>query len=386
MIEQTKQTFQSASAALSPLEKALLHHSDQAIAVFDMDMNYRNLNLIWRSSYNLGVEKDVIGKNFYDLFPSLKKQRPDWVKSIKKALKGEKILNQQDILTKNNGITEIFLYSLVPLFENQKQVGLIMMTEFIAKSREQEASALDKQKMEALGKLASGVAHEVNNFLQPILTYTQLLERLCRPNMPEKGAKYFDYIKRNIAQAAAIIENTLIFSKSDQTDTQDINLTEQMDSVLEFTTQYLPKTMGVTLHKPQGADPLIVNISLTGLQQILINLFLNARDASEEQGHITISYGLYIQTKKAHGKLDLKPGPYFYCSVGDNWPGMSKEVMAHIFEPFYTTKGLGKGTGLGLSIIFGLIKKWRGVINVESEEGKGTCFTFYIPLQNEVSA
>jgi PAS domain S-box-containing protein len=235
-------------------------------------------------------------------------------------------------------------------------------------------------KMEAVGQLAGGVAHEFNNFLGIIMGYSHLLDEHAAAN--ETLSKSVAEIKAATAHAASLTRQLLAFSRKQvlQLKVLDIN-----QSVAE---------MGQLLRRLIGADIELVTVlwpelgaaraDSAQIQQILINLAVNARDAMPQGGRVVIeTANVELDEDYAERNFDVTPGPYVMLAVMDDGLGMDAETQAHIFEPFFTTKEQGKGTGLGLSMIHGIVKQSGGHIAVESAVGKGTTFRIYLPQVND---
>jgi PAS domain S-box-containing protein len=259
----------------------------------------------------------------------------------------------------------------------------VMLRDISVRKRTEE-QLRQTQKMEAVGRLAGGIAHEFNNYLAIIMGYTELLERetvgneSLRPNLSEiKGANQ---------KVASLTRQLLAFGRK-----QVIELTEvDLNSTVWETHKLLRRLIPVTIElipKLQG-DLGKVKADPAQVQQILINLVLNARDSLPEGGG-----KIFIETEEvdldpeyASRQLDVQPGRYVMLSVEDTGIGMDHETLSHIFEPFFTTKEEGKGTGLGLSTTYGIVKQSGGHLTVASVPGKGSTFRIYLPKQADSGA
>ncbi|MGD9162249.1 MAG: PAS domain S-box protein [Desulfobacteraceae bacterium] len=240
------------------------------------------------------------------------------------------------------------------------------------------------QKMESVGRLAGGVAHDYNNMLTVIMGRAEVAL-----SMADKETPYYTHIQEilNAAQRSAdITKQLLAFARKQTIDPKVLNLNETLDGMLKMLKHLIGEDIELSF-KP-GQDIWAVIIDPSQLDQILVNLCVNARDAIEETGKITIeteNIALdYDYTSRHKGS---NQGEYVLLSFKDNGIGIDKDTLQNIFEPFFTTKGPGKGTGLGLSTVYGIIKQNHGFINVESDSGKGTVFQIYLPrekLQSEV--
>jgi signal transduction histidine kinase len=230
------------------------------------------------------------------------------------------------------------------------------------------------QKMEAVGRLAGGVAHDFNNLLTIISGYAHLLAS------SEVAAEEVRRTALEIVQAAGrateLTQQLLTFSRRQVPEPKSLDL-NQLIARME---SWLRRTVGerVELQLNLRPGPAAVVADPGQVEQVLINLALNARDAMPEGGRLTIETDT-VEILERHGPVDLAPGSYVMLSIKDNGTGMDAAVRSRAFEPFFTTKEPGKGTGLGLSIVYGIVKEHHGEIAVESEPGRGTCVTIYFP-------
>jgi PAS domain S-box-containing protein len=243
-----------------------------------------------------------------------------------------------------------------------------------------ETQLQQSRKMEAVGRLAGGIAHDFNNLLTIITGYTDLA--LSRPAVPLELRGDIERIENAAARAAALVRQLLAFSRKQvlQPKILDLNsivvnldklLRRLMDDNIEMTTSVRQNVGKVK------ADP-------AQIEQVLMNLVVNARDAMPHGGRIVIeTANVDLDSTYADGHATVKPGRYVMLAVSDTGVGMDRETAAHIFEPFYTTKESGRGTGLGLSTVYGIVKQSGGYIWVYSEVGKGSSFKVYLPRVEE---
>ncbi len=235
---------------------------------------------------------------------------------------------------------------------------------------------LHAQKMEAVGTLAGGIAHDFNNLLQVILGFSELLLTLKK----EDDAEYADLQKifHAAKNGAELVQRLLTFSRKVEPRPISLNLNRQIVQVEKLLRRTIPKMIDIEMDL---ADDLAeVNADPTQMEQVLMNLAVNARDAMPDRGRIKIATGnttLDEEYCKVHVGAD--PGEYVVLTVSDTGHGMDKEIMEHVFEPFYTTKELGRGTGLGLSMVYGIVRQHGGHITCESEAQAGTTFNIYLP-------
>lgn len=240
------------------------------------------------------------------------------------------------------------------------------------------------QKLEAIGQLTGGIAHDFNNILGIIVGNLELGLRRAEPG--SKLAGYFEKAHSAAARATRTTQQLLSFSR--QKDYYSESLTCELNTAVKDVEALLQGSMtkGVELTIRPLPSPLKAHVDVGDLQDALINLAVNARDAMNNRGTLTISLDeIHLQKNSyAPGLADLPCGRYGVISVADSGPGIPEEVKSRIFEPFFTTKPKGQGTGLGLAMVYGFVKRSRGDINVYSETGVGTCFRLYIPLLEDM--
>jgi len=256
----------------------------------------------------------------------------------------------------------------------------IAIKQDVTEQKELERQLYQAQKMEAVGQLAGGVAHDFNNLLGVILGYSEILEEQFAPSDPNR--KKVEQVRKAAVRAALLTRQLLAFSRQQvlQPVVMDLNaIVVDADKMLSRLISEDIKL--VTILQPHLGK---VKADSTQIEQIIMNLAVNARDAMPQGGTLTIETSeVDLDESLARQHAGGKPGPYVRLTVSDTGIGINKEILAHIFEPFFTTKGVGKGTGLGLSTVYGIVKQSGGYIWVNSEPGQGTTFTIYLPRIEE---
>jgi len=239
-----------------------------------------------------------------------------------------------------------------------------------------QAQLLQSQKMEAIGQLAGGVAHDFNNLLTGILGNIALMRSSLLPADPL--LENLNAAETAARQAADLTKGLLTFSRRAMVLPVPMNITVALNATLVLLKQSLPATMKIVRDYEQTTWNVLVDQSQ--ITQILLNLAVNARDAMRDKGTLTIrARNVTVDTAYVHEHHYARTGEFVHLSVTDTGPGMSSEIMQHLFEPFHTTKPTGSGTGLGLSIVYGAVKQADGWITAGSTEGVGVTFDIYLP-------
>jgi two-component system, cell cycle sensor histidine kinase and response regulator CckA len=233
------------------------------------------------------------------------------------------------------------------------------------------------QKIESIGRLAGGIAHDFNNLLTPILGYAELLKlELCAESSQYRKV---DLISQAGEKAKILIRQLLGFGRQQLLEMKTVEVNAVVQQFYEILRRTIRENIEIKLTLCSGTFG--VRADVNQLEQIIMNLAINAQDAIEDKGSISIETApVTLNLEYARQHADVTPGEYLMLAVSDSGCGMSEETLSHIFEPFFTTKGIGKGTGLGLATIYGLVKQHSGHLWVGSEAGKGTTFKVYLPV------
>ena len=245
-----------------------------------------------------------------------------------------------------------------------------------------------QERLAVVGQMAAGVAHDFNNIVASITLYAQLVLRV--PDLPADVQKRIEAIVTQSGRAANLVQQILDFSRRSTLQRQAISLVHFVHQNVELVQHSLPDTIQVSfdIASLQAGVNDVVEIDGGRLQQVLLNLALNARDAMPEGGTLqfTLARLQHEEAMPLHSSGELRAGEWLRIEVADSGTGIKAEDLPHIFEPFFTTKGIGLGSGLGLSQVWGLIKQHNGEIDVRTAVGVGTTFTIYLPASNAVLA
>lgn len=248
--------------------------------------------------------------------------------------------------------------------------------------RQVEAQFRQSQKMEAIGQLAGGVAHDFNNILAAMMIQAELA--VTCEGVPADAAGFLLDIEACVERAASLTRQLLAFSRRQVIQPRRLNLNESVTCLGKMLRRILGED--VKLELELHPTPLLIQADAGMLDQVLMNLVVNARDAMPQGGRLSVETTECLLTaEEVRGNPDVSPGRHICLRVSDSGQGIAPEILPHIFEPFFTTKEVGKGTGLGLATVFGIVKQHRGLINVTSQVGQGTRFEILLPIDEAAS-
>jgi two-component system cell cycle sensor histidine kinase/response regulator CckA len=257
-----------------------------------------------------------------------------------------------------------------------KHYGRIWTFRDITEQRKMEGQFRQSQKMEAIGQLAGGVAHDFNNILAVIQLQADLLK--ADGNLSPAQLEFADEIGTSAQRAAALTRQLLLFSRKETLQLRDLDLNQSINNM----TKMLRRILGedIQMQFKFAIRTLFIHADAGMMDQILMNLAVNSRDAMPKGGRLVIeTSAVDFDESVRHQSTQARPGSFVCLSVSDTGCGIAPEILPRIFEPFFTTKDVGKGTGLGLATIFGIVQQHQGWINVYSEGGHGTAFRIYLP-------
>ncbi|MBF2063961.1 MAG: response regulator [Calothrix sp. C42_A2020_038] len=355
-------------------QAALLDVATDAIFV----CNLKNQILFWNKAAERlygWKEEEALGKQTIQLW------REDSVSQFQSAfntlLKNGAWEGELKQTTKSgNQIVVESRWTLVPEFDSKAQAILVVNTD-ITQKKQLETQFFRAQRLESIGTLASGIAHDLNNVLAPILMTAQLLESQLKD---ERSKKLLPILISNAKRGANLVKQVLSFTRGiegERTMTQIKHLITEIQQIIKET---FPKSIQVTTNISPKLWTVLGNA--TQLHQVLMNLCVNARDAMPDGGRLEISAdNIYIDENFAKMYIEARVGNYILVTISDTGVGIPPDILDRIFEPFFTTKELGKGTGLGLSTVLGIVKSHGGFINVSSDVNRGSKFQVYLPAQ-----
>jgi two-component system, cell cycle sensor histidine kinase and response regulator CckA len=352
--------------------RTIVESAQDAIFLKDRDLRYTLVNPVMETLLGLRAES-FIGRSDEQIFEQ--RDRVQTTETDQRVLNGE-IVEQEEI-RQVGGKKKILHCIKVPMRDSAGRItGLCGFTRDLTGTRTLEAQLLRAQKMEAIGTLAGGISHDFNNLLQGILGYTQILI-LGRKTSDAERVK-LHAIERAAKRASELTARLLAFSRKVEIDLRPVNLNPIVLQVKKLLERTIPKMIDIQLRL---ADCLHTISADTGqLEQVILNIGLNARDAMPDGGMLTIETS-NVQADECMPAFipNDRACDYVLLSISDTGHGMTQEVREHIFEPFFTTKRIGQGTGLGMAMAYGIIQSHHGHIACESQAGVGTQFKIYLP-------
>jgi two-component system cell cycle sensor histidine kinase/response regulator CckA len=358
---------------------ALVESSDDAIIGKTLEGIITNWNSGAQRIYGYSAA-EIVGKSISTFFsPDRYFEITELMEKIKQ---GEKVERADTIRVRQDGEKIHVALTLSPIKDSDDQViGVSTVARDITESRQLEQMLRQAQKMEAMGQLAGGVAHDFNNLLGVILGYSELfLERLDLTDPQRKDIKE---IQKAGERAALLTRQLLAFSRKQVLQPKVLDL----NAVVAGAEKLLQWLIGENIELRVVLNPAIGRVKADSgqLEQVIMNLAVNSRDAMPAGGKLTIeTSNVGIEERSAVQHITAHPGPHVLLAVTDTGCGMDANTKAHIFEPFFTTKEFGKGTGLGLATVYGIVKQSGGSIWVHTELGIDTTFKIYLPLVDPV--
>jgi two-component system, cell cycle sensor histidine kinase and response regulator CckA len=355
--------------------RTLTENAPDIIARFDRDLRHLYVNPAIEPVTGLLVG-DFLGKTNRDLgMPE------DFVAQWETVLRqvfqtGEQTPFQFEFLTPS-GIQH-FQARCVPEFGLDRSVlSVLSITRNITEQKHLESQLLRAQRLESLGTLASGIAHDLNNILTPIMATAQLLP-LTLPPLDEQNQHLLTLLNDSASRGASLVQQILFFAKGTAGNRITLQITHLLRELRQLVNQTFPKSIDVQIYIPEGLWMIVGDT--TQLHQVLMNLCINARDAMPNGGVLSLfPENLWIDEQYAQMTLEAEVGPYLVITISDTGTGIAPDILDRIFDPFFSTKETGKGTGLGLSTVLGIVKSYGGFVKVSSEVDKGTQFKVFFP-------
>ena len=330
-------------------------------------------------------ESWIVGQTDFDI---MDRDKAEFVRGNDKAAirEGRSRTDEEQLVFASDGYEGLFETTKTPMFDaGENLVGVLGVARDITESRRMERELQQTRKLEALGQLTGGIAHEFNNMLAIIMGYMELLQTRITPETDRHFAEYLGHIEEAGNQAKDLIRQMLTFSRPQHNRPEQLDLAESVLESINLARGSMPSSIEIDCQSVSGLPT--VELDRGELQQVLTNLLINARDAMSGKGRITISVDLYkdegCECRHCHSRIT---GDWLQVSVSDSGHGIDPQKLDYIFEPFYSSKTVGSGTGLGLSVVLGIVDRSGGHILVDTQPGEGACFRLlFSPATSESS-
>lgn len=370
-----------AEKALKENEKKyrlLADNTIDCIWLTDLELNFKYVNPA--VFLMVGFTQDEwIGSNFFEhCHPGdIEDISNISMEELKKGRESTGVTFETRLLHKNGEMVPVEITGRL-LFDNDgNPEGFQGITRNISERRQLEEQLRQSQKMEAIGTLAGGIAHDFNNILQAVFGYTDLASASLSEDDP--GFRYVKEIRRSAERAADLTSQLLAFGRRQILVSRDINLNDLINELLKMLKRLISED--IKFKFIPGSKPGTVQADPGQIEQVIINLCVNARDAMPAGGDLTIeTENVLIIEDYCRNYPWTRQGRYMLLTVTDTGFGMDEDICKVIFEPFFTTKDVGKGSGLGLSTVYGIVRQHNGFVHVYSEKGRGTAFKVYLPI------
>uniref|UniRef100_B8HRN4 histidine kinase n=1 Tax=Cyanothece sp. (strain PCC 7425 / ATCC 29141) TaxID=395961 RepID=B8HRN4_CYAP4 len=353
--------------------QTILDNSPTAIYLLDPQNNFLLANRVCAEHVSLTPE-DLVGKSIYEFWP--REIADVFAANNQTVFETGQLLQLEEVVPHLDGQQRTYITVKFPLRDLMgNPYAICGISTDISETKELESQFLRAQRLESIGTLASGIAHDLNNMLTPILVSSQLLQRQLPEGRPQELLKIME---ANARRGADLIRQVLTFARGTEGKRMPLQIKHLLTEIQQICERTFPKSIRIALDIP--ADLAMISVDPTQLHQVLMNLCVNARDAMPEGGQLNLrAADFYADQTYRQMNLEAQVGAYVVITVEDTGMGMDSDVLERIFDPFFTTKGVGQGTGLGLSVVQGIIRSHSGFIKVNSSIGQGTQFQVYLP-------
>ncbi len=357
--------------------RALSENTPDIIYTMNLDGAITYMNPSWKRILGHG-EEDLMGRYFTDF---AKEEDRRIYRKLFKSIRddGKSVNNHIGVMLTKNGEERVF--NMNSAFNRDLEgriIGVVGTMKDITELRDMEKKLNHAQKMESIGTLAGGIAHDFNNLLMGIQGYTSLTLLNLDPSHP--NYERLKRIEEQVQSGADLTRQLLGFARGGRYEVKPVN----MNDILEKTSSMFERTKKeISIHRKYGKDLWSVEVDRGQMEQVFMNLYVNAWQAMPGGGEIYLETEKIILDDEQALSYAVAQGRYIKISMADTGTGMDEKTRERIFDPFFTTKEMGRGTGLGLATVYGIIKGHGGMINVDSEPGCGTTFTVYLPASKK---
>ncbi|GEM_PF-1232407 len=369
---------EAARQAAEERYRDLFENANDIIYIHDLEGNFTTINQT--AERLIGYSRDEIaGMNLSQIIA------PDYQEFARKntfdkvVSRSESAIYGLEIVCKDGHRLPVEVSSRL-IYEDGRAAGVQSVARDVSERRHLEEQLRQSQKMEAVGRLAGGVAHDFNNLLTAIIGYGHVA--LSRLDKNHQARDDIEEVKKAGERAAALTGQLLAFSRRQAFQPRAFSLNASIENMEKMLRRLIGEDIELVTRLDLQLGRVIADPAQ--IDQVIINLAVNARDAMPRGGKLTIeAKNIYLDRSYFDSHIETAPGQYVLLAVSDNGMGMDRETLSHIFEPFFTTKEEGKGTGLGLSTVYGIVRQNGGNVEVYSESGNGTTFNIYLPLAEE---
>jgi len=326
------------------------------------------------------TRREMLGKNDFDFFTEDEAQ---FYVSMDKKVLSEGVLHdipEETIHTKFKGIRLLHTRK-IPIYNQKGEASYLLgISQDITENKETEEMIRRSQKMEAVGQLSGGVAHDFNNQLGIVTGYLEFLKEFLKDEEKQKG--WVESARKAAYRCVELTRQLMLFSRTKSPEKSSVDVNGVITNIEDIIEKSVTPEINILYQLEVNLWPAMLDEGELG--DAIINILINARDAMEQGGSIIIrTSNVYLDDEVMIANQGAKPGEYLMLEIQDNGTGMSEEVLEHIYEPFFTTKPVGSGTGLGMSMVYSFVQRCDGIIKVDSTEGVGTSIKIYIPRAEE---
>ena len=364
-----------------------INTSINGIMLIDLEGRINYVNSAFLSMWGYEDPNEVLGTNSFELWgsPEIKQAIRTLGEDSEEGWRGEYTARRRD-----RTAFEVEISASLIRDDRNEPRGIMVSYVDVSERKQSERDLrrleehlFQSQKIEAIGTLASGIAHDFNNILQAISGYLQLV--LTKGNIDLASQRYLSEVDFAVDRASDLVHRLLTFSRKVKPTLKVVDLNSEVVRAVKMLERTIPKMINIEMHLAGDLAP--VNGDANQLEQVLMNLGANARDAMPNGGRLAIeTRNVVLDSAYCKMRPEAEPGRYVRLRVSDTGCGMGPETIKHIFDPFFTTKGVGEGTGLGLSSVYGVVKSHGGHITCDSQVERGAVFDIFLPVSNNKNA
>lgn len=377
--EENYKTLYEESKKAEEVYRSLIHSSADAIVIYDLNGCASYISPMFSTIFEWSSD-ELLGKTV-PFVPESEKEIT--TKMIRQVIENGAPCQgfETKRTTKSGRVIDVSISASRYDDHEGQPAGMLVILRDISERKRMEAQFQHIERMEAIGTLAGGIAHDFNNLLMVVQGSAGLLKQ----ELPEsdKNRKILDNIEKQVQRGSRLTSQLLGYARKGQYEIRPLDL----NTVVRENTETIRQTRkDITIHYNLSKEIKTIEADIYQIEQVLVNLFINASDAMPDGGELLLETKNISSDEMTAGPYQPKPGTYVLLRVEDNGVGMDQKTKERVFDPFFTTKEMGKGTGLGLSSVYGIVKSHGGYIDAESEVGRGTAFSIYLPASDRSTA